>query len=71
VRTDRIGLQWLIGSQDSIGFGRELAKTLSQDRASYNISVTNFFQLVSPQLVDQFSQTKLCWKAPNKGYLHI
>ena len=71
MRTDRIGLQWLIGSQDSIGFGRELAKTLSQDRSSYNISVTNFIQLVSPQLVDQFSQTKLCWKAPNKGYLHI
>ena len=35
------------------------------------ISVTNFIQLVSPQPVDQFSQTKLLWKAPNKGYLHI
>ena len=34
-------------------------------------SVTNFIQLVSPQLVDQFSQTKLCWKALNKDYLHI
>ena len=34
-------------------------------------SVTNFIQLVSLQLVDQFSQTKLHWKAPNKGYLHI
>ena len=34
-------------------------------------SVTNFIYLVSPQLVDQFSQTKLCWKDANKGYLHI
>ena len=34
-------------------------------------SVTNFIQLVSPQLVNQFSQDKLCWKAPNKGYLYI
>ena len=33
--------------------------------------VTNFIQLVSPQLVDQFSQTKLHWKAPNEGYLHM
>ena len=34
-------------------------------------SVTNFIQLVSPQQVDRFSQTKLCWKAPNEGYPHI
>jgi len=34
-------------------------------------AVTNFIQLVSPQPVDQFSQTKLCWKAPNESYLHI
>jgi len=33
--------------------------------------VTNFIQLVSSQLVDQFSQTKLRWKAPNEGYPHI
>ena len=33
--------------------------------------VTNFIQLVSPQPVDQFSQTKLCWKAPNESYSHI
>ena len=33
--------------------------------------VTNFIQLVSSQLVDQFSQTKLHWEAPNEGYLHI
>jgi len=36
-----------------------------------SICVTNFIQLVSSQPVDWFSQTKLCWKAPNKGYLHI
>jgi len=35
------------------------------------LTVTNFIQLVSPQLVDQFSQTKLHWKAPNEDYLHI
>jgi len=35
------------------------------------IYVTNFIQLVSPQLVDQFSQTKLHCKASNKGYPHI
>ena len=33
--------------------------------------ITNFIQLVSPQPVDQFSQTKLHWKAPNEGYPHI
>ena len=33
--------------------------------------VTNFIQLVSPQPVELFSQTKLHCKAPNKGYLHI
>jgi len=33
--------------------------------------VTNFIQLVSPQPVDLFSQTKLHWKAPNEGYPHI
>ena len=31
-------------------------------------SITNFIQLVSPQLVDQFSQTKLCQKALNEDY---
>ena len=35
------------------------------------VLVTNFIQLVSPQPVDQFLQTKLWWKAPNDGYLHI
>ena len=33
--------------------------------------VTNFIQLVSSQPVNQFSQTKLHWEAPNEGYLHI
>ena len=33
--------------------------------------VTNFIQLISPQPVDRFSQTKLRWKAPNEGYPHI
>jgi len=37
----------------------------------YRRIVTNFIQLVSSQLVDQFSQIKLCWKALNKGYLYI
>jgi len=35
------------------------------------LHVTNFIQLISPQPVDQFSQTKLCWKAPSEGYQHI
>jgi len=35
------------------------------------LTVTNFIQLVSPQLVDWFSQTKLHWKAPNENYLQI
>jgi len=34
-------------------------------------TVTNFIQLVSPHPVDQFSQTKLRWKALNEGYPHI
>ena len=35
------------------------------------LTVTNFIQLVFSQLVDRFSQTKLRWKAPNEGYLHM
>ena len=31
------------------------------------IGVTNFIQLVSPQSMGQFSQTKLDWKASNKA----
>jgi len=34
-------------------------------------TVTNFIQLISSQPVDQFSQTKLYLKVPNKGYLYI
>ena len=34
-------------------------------------TVTNFIQLISPQPVDRFSQTKLRWKALNEGYPHI
>ena len=37
----------------------------------YYQDVTNFIQLVSPQPIDRFSQTKLCWKAPNESYPHI
>jgi len=37
----------------------------------YKATVTNFIQLVSPQPVDRFSQTKLRWKSPNEGYSHI
>jgi len=37
----------------------------------YKLIVTNFIQLVSPQPVDRFSQTKLHWKAPNEGYPHM
>ena len=35
------------------------------------LTVTNFIQLVSPQPVDRFSQTKLCWEALDEGYPHI
>ena len=34
-------------------------------------NVTNFIQLLSPQPVDLFSQTKLRWKALNEDYPHI
>jgi len=37
----------------------------------YKVGITNFIQLVSPQPVDRFLQTKLRWKAPNKGHPHI
>ena len=36
-----------------------VALTQSKLEWSKNLSVTNFIQLVSPQLVDRFSQTKL------------
>jgi len=41
------------------------------NKAPLSYLVTNFIQLVSPQPVDRFSQTKLCWKTPNEGYPHI
>jgi len=44
--------------------------TKNLDKKMHN-NITNFIQLVSPQPGDQFLQTKLYWKAPNKGYLHI
>ena len=34
---------------------------------SHDEDVTNFIQLVSPQLVDQFPQTKLPCKVPNEA----
>ena len=37
----------------------------------YEVAIINFIQLVSLQPVNCFSQTKLCWKASNEGYLHI
>ena len=43
----------------------------SQECLSSSNIVTNFIQLVSPQLVDQFSQTKLYWKAPNESYPYM
>ena len=62
----------------SIGITKEKRKIQSENRClrtcyrrSTIPSVTNFIQLVSPQPVDRFSQTKLHWKAPNEGYLHI
>jgi len=49
----------------------ETLTEVKQKRGYARVYVTNFIQLVFPQLVDQFSQTKLCWKAPNAGYPHI
>jgi len=46
-------------------------QTMFLKETTLNKSVTNFIQLVSLQPVDQFLQTKLCWKAPNEGYLNI
>ena len=47
----------------------QIQKTYTQK--SNGLCVTNFIQLISPQPVDQFSQTKLHWKASNEGYLQI
>jgi len=44
---------------------------MAEERDFKRGDVTNFIQLVSSQLVDRFSQTKLHWKAPNEGYPHM
>ena len=49
----------------------DVFRSMSTVYKSYVSPVTNFIQLVSPQPVDRFAQTKLCWKAPNEGYPHI
>ena len=36
----------------------------------FNPTITNFIQLVSPQPVDRFLQTKLCLKVLNKSFLY-
>ena len=48
-----------------------LGKFMAKMLYGWDDGVTNFIQLVSPQPVDQFSQTKLCWKATNEGYLNL
>ena len=53
---------------DDKKFDEEYLKKLEKN---WNRCVTNFIQLISPQPVDRFSQTKLHWKAPNEGYPHI
>ena len=66
---------WHITSHDVIGLEsrrrarRMMSRCISIACSPHNI--TNFIQLVSLQPVDWFLQTKLCWKAPNKGYQHI
>ena len=42
-----------------------------KDCYSWTKYVTKFIQLVSLYQVDQFSQTKLHWKVPNKNYLYM
>jgi len=49
-------------------FALELSILIDQVLICY-VDVTNFIQLVSLQLVDRFSQTKLHCKAPNNSYL--
>ena len=52
----------------TLDFKNKSKRKLKETQVQY---ATNFIQLVSPQPVDRFSQTKLHWKAPNKGYLYI
>jgi len=53
------------------GIPSKLLNLLNSARTKRRGNVTNFIQLVSPQPVNQFSQSKLCWKASNEGYLHM
>jgi len=52
-----------------LGIETKLSTLFHLQTDSQIVSVTNFIQLVSPQPVDRFSQTKLRWKAPNEGYI--
>ena len=47
------------------GISSKLLNLLNGAWTKGRSNVTNFIQLVSLQPVDWFSQTKLCWKAPN------
>ena len=49
----------------------EIIESVGIKKVFTKLDVTNFIQLISPQPGDRFSQTKLRWKAPNEGYLHI
>ena len=49
----------------------EFVERMKKVQEEVGAAATNFIQLVSPQPVDRFSQTKLCQKAPSEGYLHI
>ena len=53
------------------GISSKLLNLLNGAQTKGRGNVTNFIQLVSLQLVNQFSQTKLHWKALNEGYLYI
>jgi len=70
VEVKKVTEEWEIWDE-----GEEAAKSEAEAKKmvpeKYYQYVTNFIQLVSPQPVDRFSQTKLHWKAPNEGYLHI
>ena len=50
---------------------REEVREFVKEQLKKGYIVTNFIQLISPQPVDRFSQTKLRWKALNEGYPHI
>ena len=54
-----------------LGIETKLSTLFHLQTDSQIVSATKFIQLVSPQPVDRFSQTKLRWKAPNEGYPHM